>query len=238
MKIGIIQTRGLGDIVIATPIAMYYIDRGCEVYWPIDSEFIPSFKDSFPKINFIPVDRSITGAATAEYFYHFPLRELEKISCQSIICLYSQLTGFDLGQPRLQESLPFDAYKYALANVPFGEKWNFYPKRNPLREANIFKLLELDPYEPYNVIHEEGSNFKCDLSVYIKDKEIKSIKITSISDNIFDWIAVLENCQAAYLVDSVYVNLIEQLNMKINKNIFLRSNSAFTPTLQNSWNFI
>jgi hypothetical protein len=238
MKIGIIQTRGLGDIVIAAPIAMYYIERGCEVYWPIDSEFLHSFKDAFPKIRFMPIERSITGDATAEYFYHTPLRELQRISCESIICLYSQLTGFDFGQPRLQESLSFDAYKYALAKVPFREKWQFHPKRNLLREANIFKLLELDPNQPYNVIHEEGSNFKCDLSSHIKDKEIRNIRITSLSNNIFDWISVLENCQAAYLVDSVYVNLIEQLNMKIEKTVFLRSNSAFTPTLQNSWNFV
>jgi hypothetical protein len=47
MKIGIVQTRGLGDVVIAVPLAMWYADRGCEVLWPIDSEFIASFAFAF-----------------------------------------------------------------------------------------------------------------------------------------------------------------------------------------------
>ncbi len=125
-----------------------------------------------------------------------------------------------------------------MAKVPFSEKWKFHPKRNPLREAEIFNKLNLDPYEEYNVIHDEGSDFKCSLAGFIKNKEIRNINIRSLSNNIFDWISVLENCQAAYLVDSVYVNLVEQLNLKIEKTVFLRSNSAFTPTLQNSWNFV
>ena len=160
MRIGIIQTRGLGDIVIAAPIAMYYIDRGCEVFWPIDSEFIPSFAFAFAKINFLPINRTETGDSTAEYFYYAPLDKLKQQECDSVLCLYSHLSGFDLGQERLKESLNFDAYKYAIAKVPFKEKWKFHPKRNPVNEANLIQKINLDLSEKYIVIHEEGSNFK------------------------------------------------------------------------------
>ena len=34
-KLGIIQTRGLGDIHIALPIAFFYKKKGFEIYWPI-----------------------------------------------------------------------------------------------------------------------------------------------------------------------------------------------------------
>ena len=237
MKIGIIQTRGLGDIVIAAPIAMYYIERGCEVYWPIDSEFIHSFKDAFPKIKFIAIDKSITGDATTEFFYHVPLEELNKKGCESIICLYSYLSGFDLGHKRLQESLPFDAYKYAVANVPFMEKWNFNPKRNPIREANLFTNLQLDPNEPYIVIQDQGSNFNANLDDIISENQLRIVKVTPITNNIFDWLGVFECSKSIYAVDSVYVNIIEQLKFKNDKHIYLRSTCQFTPTLISNWSY-
>lgn len=238
MKIGLIQTRGLGDIVIAAPIAMYYIERGCQVYWPIDSNFIPSFTDAFPEIEFLPVDKNITGDGSADYYYFNPLEQLKSKSCDSIICLYSHLTGFDFGQDRIKDALSFDAYKYAIAKVPFREKWNFSPRRNPIREANIFTQLGIDPKEKYNLIHNEGSNFQCNFSDHIKNKTIKNITISPITNNIFDWIGVIENSESIYVVDSVYLNLIEQLNITTEKSIYLRSKINFTPILQNTWTYV
>lgn len=238
MKIGIIQTRGLGDIVIAAPIAMYYIDRGCDVYWPIDSEFITSFQNSFPKIKFIPVEKSLTGDSTADYFYNFPLEELNKKSCHSIICLYSHLTGFDLGNARLKESLSFDAYKYAVAKVPFREKWNFLPARDLIREEQLFDLLKLNPSESYNLIQKEGSNFRANIEEHINHKDLRTISITPLTNNIFDWIGVIEKASHLYLVDSVYSNIVEQLNIVGRKSLFLRSHSPMTPVLKNDWSFI
>lgn len=238
MKIGIIQTRGLGDIVIAIPIAMYYIERGCEVYWPIDSEFIASFEDAFPKIKFIPIDRSITGDATAEYFYNTPLEKIRKCACDSVICLYSHLSNFDLGNKKLQESLTFDSYKYAVSNVPFSEKWNFTPRRNSLREGKLFEKLNLDPSEKFNLIQNVGSNFDTDLDHFIKNKNIRNIYIEPITVNIFDWLGLIERCESAYLLDSVYSNIVEQMNFKIDKSLFLRSPTKFTPVMKNNWNYL
>jgi hypothetical protein len=236
MKLGIIQTRGLGDIVIAAPIAMYYISRGCEVYWPIDSDFIPSFSCAFPKIKFIPIDKSTTGCSTINYFYNAPLEELKRLNCDSIICLYSHLGDFDLGQRKLQASFNFDAYKYAVAKVPFREKWNFHPKRNLISEAKLFELLDLNPAEKYIIVHEEGSDFKMSICSFLSDKNIRIVQVRPITNNIFDWIGVIENCSQAYMIDSVYANIIEQLNLKIEKTFFTRSQSNFTPTLINQWN--
>jgi len=238
MKIGIIQTRGLGDIVIAAPIAMYYIERGCEVFWPIDSEFIPSFAFAFPKINFLPINKDETGDSTAEYFYYTPLDKLKQLKCDSVLCLYSHLSGFELGEKRLKDSLNFDAYKYAIAKVPFKEKWNFHPKRNPINEANLIQKINLDLSEKYIVIHEEGSNFRAPIHSHINEEGMKVVKISPLSENIFDWISVLENCHKAYLLDSVYANIVEQLNMSIQKTFFMRSKSNFTPTLINHWEII
>ena len=238
MNIGIIQTRGLGDIIIAAPIAMHYVNLQNNVYWPIDIDFLPSFKSAFPFINFLPIDKEITGDSSADYFYNYPLKELTELGCESILCLYSHLSGYDLGFSRLQQALTFDAYKYAVANVPFSEKWNFKPLRNKTREIELFKKLDLNPNEPYILKHEIGSNFSIDLDQYIKEKNLRKISITSLTDNIFDWIGIIEHCKEFYGVDSLYVNMIEQLNININKYIYLRSPSPFTPTLITKWKYL
>ena len=54
-KLGIIQSRGIGDIVIALPIAKEYADQGNEIYWPICEDFVSHFKDTAPWVNWLPV---------------------------------------------------------------------------------------------------------------------------------------------------------------------------------------
>jgi len=238
MKLGIIQTRGLGDIVIAAPIAMYYIERGCEVYWPIDSEFIEAFQYAFPKINFLPINSHDTKKGTAEYFYESPIKELNKVGCDTNICLYSHLTGFDLGNERLKNSLSFDAYKYALAKVPFNEKWNLKIKRNPIREGRIFEILNLDPTEKFDLIHCTGSNFHVNPADFTTRNDIRKIVIEPLTSNPFDWLGVIENANALYFIDSIYSNLVEQLNLKVEKSFYLRSDAIFTPCLRNHWKYI
>lgn len=238
MNLGIIQTRGLGDIVIAIPIAMYYIDRGYQVHWPIDSEFIPSFVETFPKIKFYPIYKSSTGKDTANYYYNEPLNILQNQFCDNIICLYSHLTGFNLGHSVLSNSLPFDAYKYAIAKVPFHQKWNFFPTRNTIREKKLFDTFDLMPTEDYKIIHEVGSNFSIDIKNKIQQSDCKIIKIEPITNNIFDWIGIIENSKAIYTVDSVYMNIIDQLKLKNSKFAFLRSPAPFTPVLSELWNYI
>lgn len=44
MRIGLVQTRGIGDIIIALPIAQSFVNDGHEVFWPIDSRFVSSFQ--------------------------------------------------------------------------------------------------------------------------------------------------------------------------------------------------
>lgn len=237
MRTGIIQTRGLGDIVIAAPIAMHFIEKGHEVYWPIDSDFIDPFSYALPEIKFIPVDKSITGSDSADFFIEHPKRMLADRGCQSVHILYSFLTGYQFGHVHLANSLTFDAYKYAVSGVPFEKKWTLKIRRNPLREAEIFNILNINPSEKYSVIHENGSNYETNLSEKIEDKNIKIIKISNITDNFLDWLGVIENSSEAHLIDSVYSNIVDQLGFEIKKYYYPRSNVSFTPVMRTHWHF-
>ena len=235
MKIGIIQSRGIGDIVIALPIAQFYIDRGDEVYWPIDSRFLSHFHKSFPDINFIEIDVNVFKENSLEYFYGIPFEILKGIKCEEIFTLYSYLSDTQIQNVRLSESLTFDAYKYAISKVPFKEKWNLNPVRNQSREVEIYKKIDLDPSSEYIIIHNEGSNFKADFTPLIMNSNLKVVEIKPLTDCIFDWLSVIEGAKMGIFVDSVYANVIEQLKIDIPKILYLRSVTKFTPVFINNW---
>ena len=54
-KLGIIQSRGLGDIHIALPIALFYKQRGYEIHWPIYEKWLDQMKHYVTWVNWIPL---------------------------------------------------------------------------------------------------------------------------------------------------------------------------------------
>ena len=80
-KLGICQSRGLGDICMALPIAKYYYDEGIQVYWPICQEFLPSFINSAPWVNWIPIVTDTIG----NFFYNTPIEKLNKVLFQNLV---------------------------------------------------------------------------------------------------------------------------------------------------------
>src|SRR5258708_4171950 len=100
MRIGLIQTRGIGDIVIALPIAQQLIALGHEVHWPVDARFLSFVSAAPPEVRFHPIDPADVGDQSFAYFYEAPRALLERLSCAAIHCLYSFLSG----QPVVDEA--------------------------------------------------------------------------------------------------------------------------------------
>ncbi len=236
MRIGLIQTRGLGDIIIAAPIAQYFIEQGHEVFWPVDDGFFPAVQAALPEIRFIPVHKSETGSATLAYFYGQPMNELLGLGCEAIHCLYSYLSNVDIVNRKLAHSLKFDEYKYAVAGVEFARKWHLRIHRDTERERQLLQRLYI--HGDYLVLHEEGSNFKLDIRLpedMLRDYQV--IKLEALSDNPFDWLGVLEGAKVFVGVDSCFANLVEQLALCERKYLFLRSDIRATPVFKSNWQF-
>lgn len=240
IKRGIIQSRGLGDILIALPIARYYWEQGDEIHWPICEEFLPSFKDSVPWVTWHGVPTDSKG----EFFVDAPLRVFAEqgVDPASALYLYHYLnTQPQMTSPELFSVLKFDQYKYARAGVPFLRKWRLGDciVRDPDREAKLKAALNL-PLR-YNVVHLQGSSYSIDVAAVraILDPAVAIVEITQQTDSIFDWLGVIEGAENVVCIDSVYANLIDQLQLQGPKLHWLRrSGWDLTPVLGGDWRTI
>lgn len=222
-KIGIIQSRGLGDIVIALPIAFEYYENGHEIYWPICDNFISSFKETVPWVNWLSVPVDTIG----KFFYEIPKQRLAEVGItqdDDILYLYQYLSS----QPEKTDQdlfamMKFDQYKYAMAGVAFRRKWELEKciTRNSDRENLLYnKLVKNTPYVVYQQI---SSDVKYTIDLSIIDNSYQKIEITEQTDNIFDWLKILENAEMLILIDSVFANIVDQLNLCSDKDkYFLR----------------
>lgn len=235
-KIGFIQSRGLGDIAIALPIARHYYEQGYIIYWPICEEFIPSFQSTAPWVNWISVKTDPQG----NFFYNSPLRELKNRAVKEIICLYQSLNVVpELSDVPWFQIQKFDEFKYTRAGVPFLKKWTLANCiiRNTERETSLYQKIVKQPL--YYVTHTRGSSFKADPDLSSLPLEWQRIEITeNITDNVFDWLGVLENAQALVLIDSVFANLCDQLDVQTDKYWIPRSHIHLSPVLGSDWTIL
>jgi hypothetical protein len=139
MKVGFVQSGAIGDIVIALPAAKWYVDRGYDVFWPIDHRYVSFFQRAAPYVNFLTVP---PGVSAYDWHLGVPKQLLADLQVKDIFTMYLRLESgsgkFEFGQPLfLPEALKFDEYKYAIANVPFSEKWNLVIHRDP-QHSTIF----------------------------------------------------------------------------------------------------
>jgi len=238
MKIGFIQTGAIGDIVIALPAAKWYIDRGYQVFWPIDSRFFDFFKKSAPYVDFLSVP---FGTNSYDWHLGHPIRLFNKLNVTEYFILYSYLGSggnkFEFGQPpNLPESLKFDEYKYAICCVPFSEKWNLQLERHMSAEESI--LEQISAHIPYSIIHSSPAGNRNDIEESLNKEQVyRVVKVTNLTDNPFDWISAFEKAQLLAMEDSLHANVVEQLNLPVKKYLFLRSSCKLTPVFKNAWIF-
>jgi hypothetical protein len=239
VKIGLIQTRGIGDIIIALPIAQYLIRAGHEVYWPIDSRFMTSFQPAAPEIHWLAVEHPApqqSPGGPLSYFLDDPLSQLRAAGCDAIHLLYSFLSDSPVARPDLRAHLKFDEYKYAVAGVPFAEKWHLRLRRDREREQQLFARVA--PSGQYVAAHLEGSNAALPpAAVSAFTRDLPLVRISALTDNVFDWLTVIERAAALIMIDSCYSNLAEQLGIGTRKHLVLRSPALITPVYRNGWSF-
>jgi len=239
MKKGIIQSRGLGDIVIALPIARHYFDRGETIVWPICEEFYPSVRTSVPWVAWRPVATDAAGG----FFLEGPREILaeEGVLEEDILYLYQYLNSRpDLTDPELFNILKFDQYKYAVAGVPFRDKWRLAEciTRDRMREHALRDCVS--PKGAYAVVNLKGSNFTADIDLGFLDPAVDIIRMEDwATDCVFDWLTLLEGAAAIVCVDSAVANIVDQLMITGPELWWIRRSSwDLTPVMGSSWRIV
>lgn len=233
-RLGIIQSRGLGDLVIALPIAGHYRDQGWDIYWPILESFVPSMTQVAPWVNWVPLPYDAPGA----YFYDIPHQRLKNLGITEYLPLYQHLTGHDFAKEKYFQYTSFDQYKYIAAGVPFLKKWDLaqYIERDLAREQALYDRLITNPQ--YCVLHLEGSDHraKFDPSMIPQDWQIIEIKPTT--DSIWDWLTIIDRSESLVMVDSVFANITDQLGLGSDRYFIQRSHIGLTPVQGHHWEWL
>jgi hypothetical protein len=233
-KVGLIQTRNIGDLIIALPIADHFEELGYEVFWPIEDKFVAMFQRIKPTINFLPVELK---SDYRNLYLNDPIALLQKEKVDRTIILYSFLGGLNICDTRLAGSVKFDEYKYAIAGVPFAKKWDLKYERDMQREEELFESLKIDG--PYICVHDSGSDLKLPVPLPNDFTEgHRIVRIENLTDSPFDWRLTIERANKILMVDSCFANLVEQLNLPQEKRLVVRSELHFTPVYKNGWRFV
>jgi hypothetical protein len=244
-KRGIIQARGLGDIIIALPIAQHYYDQGEEIIWPICEEFYSSVKDNAPWVSWVPITTDKEG----RFFLDRPLEVFRErgVDVDEALYLYQYLnTVPELTDPEMFNILKFDQYKYQTAGVPFVNKWTLgrsitriESREQALRDRLTTAGFDLD--KPYCVAHLTGSSARVDKSIITwLDPAVQVVNIDLyLTDSIFDWCGLLEGAASIVCLDSAVANMVDQLGIR-GPDLFWIRRSAWdlTPVLGSAWTIV
>ena len=239
-KLGIIQSRGLGDIVIALPIARHYHDLGWEIHWPICREFLDHFYSVAPWVNWHPVETDRQGT----FFWDQPQQILDRLAVTERLCLYQALTGHpEFSQEPYFQHTKFDQYKYIRAGVPFHKKWLLSDcvTRRLDREAQVVERIRQEIGDrPYILIHAMGSDHRASFDTQVLPQDMAAIEINAMTDSVWDWLMAIEQAHSVITVDSVYSNIIDQMALSDDDSRYFipRSHIGLTPVLGQHWNWL
>ena len=235
--VAFIQSRGLGDLFIALPIASWYADMGHTVYWPICEEFYATMTACAPWVNWIRIKTDVQG----KFFY-----DTAKLALKYIVPEEGHINLMQYLSSRPQDTDPdifpilkFDQYKYAVAGVPFLQKWQLGGciTRDQVEEQRVYDTVVRK--RRYIVAHLQGSDKRINLDFSSVDPSIQIIEIQEgITANATAWLKVIEGAEALFLVDSCYSNLVDQLDIDVDKTFIRRSKMDLTPVLGSTWSYM
>jgi hypothetical protein len=232
-RLGIIQSRGCGDIIIALPIARFYHDQGWHVHWPVTDIWVEQLEHHAPWVKWIPIK-----ADSGEFFYDIPMERLKNFKCDEIICLYQALSGHPelVKEPYFQHT-SFDQYKYIRAGVPFLHKWRLAEciTRDAAREQAMYDRVVQN--EKYVVTHLTASHSTAGFDASVIPEDWQIIPITN-DGYIFDWLKVIELAESIVMTDSVMANLVDQLNIGNDRYFIPLNHIQLTPVFGNDWTWL
>ena len=231
----ILQPGKMGDIVITTPIALYYRDKGYNIIWPVFDNY-KNYFDAFDGIEAVTlgcemnpyayynnqrIDRSNpnvfieTGVDFFQklqkwVFSHEDQKSFEILDFCFTFPGHSNDVNNQLTRIFADRNRNWIDLKYYLANVPLEKRWNLKWNRNKEKENKLYEFMKSYAKKKY------GSEEYSIVHNYKGGKQLKEIDVVNPINfsfikgyEIYDWTTVLENSKSIVCVDSCLANFVE-----------------------------
>jgi len=149
--------------------------------------------------------------------------------------------GYDLLNK--ESGVPLEEQLYALAGVPFEKKWeSFYVSRDRAREQSLYEKIA--PKGAYAFLHEDTRR-----GYKIKRRKISPHLIlvepdSALTENIFDYITLIEKATEIHVIDSSFMFLIDCLqyvnpHQRLFVHRYARPNPEWVlPILKKQWKIL
>lgn len=215
----ICQHLGIGDHIITNGLVRTIIENGNpneEYTMFVKPEYIKSVGFMFRDIDKL---KFIEGSAESAIDF---LRS-NNINTNDII--YAGFHWVDRYGSNFEENF------YKQNNIDFENKWHkFHLDRDIDRENTLYDKFKIN--EDYIFLHDDTSRgFIIDSSKIPSDIRIirPDKNEYGYSDNIFDYIKIIENAKSVHCIESSFLHIIDIMNL--NNNIFLHSYSRIHPEI-------
>jgi hypothetical protein len=145
------------------------------------------------------------------------------------------VSGMQVGFGDLTQHDAFDKQFYRLAGVPFEKRWtSFRINRHKKKENSLIYGLNLP--EKFALVHEDESRG------YVIDRNKINLPIVKIRPiqgfTMIDWLGVAELAEEIHVIDSSFLSLIDQSDLKFGLFFHKYSRNALdwqTPTTKKHW---
>jgi len=130
----------------------------------------------------------------------------------------------------------WDEYFYFQHNVDFLNRWDSF---NVIRDFDRENLLydKLNPNnEDYILIHSKGSDNIDRINYSVFNKEIKQIFVEKHTNNIFDYLTLVERAKEIHCIESSFQVMVDSFDL--NNNLYFHNNKnsrGFQHKIKNKW---
>lgn len=262
MKLLFLQYGSLGDILIVAGIIVKYSELYDEIIFPISK----NYQESVSSVVFPGNVKKVFLDLSMNYTNDL-IKIKQELAAKNILSQNEKydtinlLFGFETEKPivnsptKCKENivdtwkntfLEFDKIKYNNCDVDIHYKWkNFKYTRNIVKETELKNKYKIDFTKPYAFVH-LSSSIKKHFLYNLPEMQIIEPN-RNFTNNIFDYLGIIENANQVHCIDSSYLNLVDLtgLNKKLYFHKYARtiSNQELrlnerNPILRNWWNII
>ena len=208
----IIQPGAYGDLFICAPIAKFYHDKGYQIFWPIQ----PNFLSILQKFNYV-IPIILSKDLIDEDWLRSDVMKILNLHLKFDKVINLADRGPHPTEQKEYEN--FEQCKYRISEIDIEQKHNLQWNRNIKKENELYEKLnpENSIYDIAHIVDSHGNK------THFSEKR-KTIFIDKIQEyDIIDWYKLIINAQNVYCIESSIHQFVDGFIKQLkNKPVLLK----------------